>query len=74
MPVAVYMSPNNQTPHLIGYTGEWSHYVVGSGYGSYGDTTTYDDPFETGYGSLGRHSGFANADMVYMLSSFGLIW
>jgi len=65
----------SSTGYLVGYSsGIWYHYVVGSGYGSYGGTTTYDDPYDSGSGSLGRHYGFSNTTMVSMLGSFGIVW
>ena len=53
---------------------QWWHYVAVNGYGSYGDTTDYTDPYSTGHSSLGSHTGFSTSSMVSLVSGFGIVW
>lgn len=69
----VHMSSSNG--YLVGYTsGELWHYVVANGYGSYGTTTDYTDPYNTGNGSLGWHFGFSSSAIATLIHDYGMVW
>ncbi|MBK7126787.1 MAG: hypothetical protein IPH65_12850 [Dehalococcoidia bacterium] len=64
-------------PRFAQVLGDSWHYVALSGYGSYGDTTDYVDPYETAGcspASLGPHYGFSSATMQSMVAEHGIIW
>ncbi|MBK7724379.1 MAG: hypothetical protein IPI33_03805 [Dehalococcoidia bacterium] len=64
-------------PRFAQVLGDSWHYVALNGYGSYGDTTDYVDPYETAGcspASLGPHYGFSSATMQSMVAEHGIIW
>lgn len=80
-PFVIDVHISHATGYLVGYSYcdgspgcEWWHYVAVNGYYSYGDTTDYTDPYNTGHGSLGAHYGFSSATIVSLIAARGMIW